>query len=147
MFRSTSLTCALIFSACAIFAQTTPVITVQTTPIIGIAAGQTARLDLLNPGVLPAATGITCTASVSFIQGNGSVVKTATVTIPPGMNEYVDLRSDTDLDLVAAGDRHEIRATVSMPAVTPVSTGTTTITPAPACKLIGTLEIFNVLTG
>jgi hypothetical protein len=146
MFRFTSLTCALIFSACAISAQTIPAQTVQTTPIIGIAAGQTARLDLLNPGVLPSAVGVTCTATVSFIQGNGNVVKTATVTIAPGMNQFVDVRSDADLNLIATGDRHEIRATVSTPAITPVSTSPTT-TAAPACKLIGTLEIFNVITG
>jgi hypothetical protein len=132
-------------TALSISAQTIPVQIVQTTPIIGIAAGQTARLDLLNPGVLPSAIGVTCSATVSFIQGNGTVVKTATLTIAPGMNQYVDVRSDVDLDLVAVGDRHEIRATVSTPAITPVSS--TTTTPAPACKLIGTLEIFNVITG
>ncbi len=147
MFRSTSLTCALIFSACAISAQTIPAQTVQTTPIIGISAGQTARMNLLNPGVLPATTGAPCTATVSFIQGNGNVVKTATLTINPGMNQFVDVRSDVDLNLVAVGDRHEIRATVSTPAITPVSTSPVTTTPGPACKLIATLEIFNVITG
>ena len=144
MFRSTSLTCALMFGAYAISAQTIPAQTVQTTPIIGIAAGQTARMNLLNPGVLPVANGPACTATVSFIQGNGNVVKTAVVTINPGMNQSVDLRSDADLNLVATGDRHEIRATVTTPAIVPVST---TAAPASPCKLIGTLEIFNVITG
>lgn len=74
------------------------------------------------------------------------MVKTATLTITPGMNQYVDVRSDVDLNLIAVGDRHEIRATVSTPAITPVSTSPTT-TPAPPCKLIGTLEVFNVITG
>ncbi len=145
MFRYMSLTCVLMFAG-VLSAQTIPVQTVETTPIVGIAAGQTARMNLLNPGVVLPTGGPECTAIVSFVQGSGSVLKTVTVTIDPGKNQAIDLHSDSDLNLVATGDRKEIRATVTTPALTPVS-GTPTTTPAPACKLIATLEIFNVISG
>jgi hypothetical protein len=37
---------------------------VKTTAMIGLAQGQTAQLNLLNPGVQAPATGVICTAAV-----------------------------------------------------------------------------------
>lgn len=140
------LTMALALSAVALSAQAVPVSnTVQTTGMVGIADAQTAQLNLLNPGVLPPAVGAICSATVSFVDANGSVLKATSLAVPPGKSMPFDLRSDTDLQLVA-GDRREIRATISIPAVfPPTATGSTPI--APACKLIPTLEIFDTVSG
>jgi len=146
MLKCTHLTCALALSSIALSAQAIPVTnTVQTTGMIGIADAQTAQLNVLNPGILPPAVGVICTASVSFVDANGNVLKTTSLSVAPGKSLPFDLRSDTDLNLVA-GDRREIRATISIPAVfPPTATGTTPVTPA--CKLISTLEIFDTVSG
>jgi hypothetical protein len=118
--------------------------------MVGVADAQTAQLNLLNPGVLPPALGIICSASVAFLNANGTVLKSTVVTVPPGKSMPFDLRSDTDLKLVA-GDRVEIRATISMPAFPPPPTAVTTPSPTPttgvACKLIPTLEILDTSSG
>jgi hypothetical protein len=143
-------TCVLALSALAVYAQgttptPTPTTTLKTTGMIGIAVGQTAQLNLLNPGVVPSATaaGVICSAVVTFIDAGGNILKSATVTVPPGQSSPYDLHSDTDLNL-AAGTRRDIRALIMIPAVPPPS-GATAATPA--CQLIPTLEIFDNVTG
>jgi hypothetical protein len=123
--------------AIALAAQTVPAETVRTTAMVGIATGQTARLNLLNPGILPPAPGVVCTAAVTYLDGAGNVRKSVTVTVDPGKSVPVDLHSDADLSLAPAS-RLEIRATI-------VTTSASTA--VPACKLIPTLEIFDSITG
>jgi hypothetical protein len=139
--------CALALSALALSAQTTAVTsTVKTTAMIGLAQGQTAQLNLLNPGVQALATGEICTAAVSYFDAAGTILKTSVVTVAPGKSGAVDLSGDTDLT-IAAGARREIRAQISMPAVPPpTSTGATPIAVA-ACKLIANLEIYDSVSG
>jgi len=144
MFQTARLTCVLALGAIALSAQTFPAESVQTTGMAGIAAGQTARLNLLNPGALPPALGAICTAAVTYFDGSGAILKTATVTVAPGTSMAVDLHGDTDLSL-APDARREIRATIAIPAVPP-PTAAASNTP-PACKLIPTLEIFDSITG
>jgi len=144
MIHTTRLTCLLALGAISLAAQSIPAENVQTTGMVGLAAGQTARLNLLNPGVLPPAMGVICTAAVTYIDGAGAVLKTATVAVPPGVSMSVDLHSDTDLAL-ASNARREIRATIARPAVPP-PTASSSATP-PACKLVHTLEIFDTITG
>jgi hypothetical protein len=146
MLHYARLTCALAFTALALSAQVIPVGTLQTTGMIGIAESQTAQLNLLNPGLQAPAIGITCTAAVAFVDGTGTVLKTTTLNVAPGTSQPFDIRSDTDLNIVVAGDRREIRATILIPAVLPPATGSTA-TPVPACKLIPTLEIFDTVSG
>jgi hypothetical protein len=139
--------CVLTLGALALAAQTVPAETVRTTAMVGIATGQTARLNLLNPGTLPPALGVVCTAEVTYFDGAGAVRKTATVSVNPGQSVPVDLHSDSDLSLAPAS-RLEIRATIAIPGILPpTSTSTSTTTPTPACTLIPTLEIFDSITG
>lgn len=140
-------TCVLLaLGAWTLSAQVTPGLqTVRTTGMVGIADAQTAQLNLLNPGVLPPAVGMICKAAVSFVDANGTVLKSTSLTVIPGQSMSFSLRSDTDLNLVA-GDRREIRATISIPAiVTPVATSTSAV--APSCKVIPTLELFDTVSG
>jgi hypothetical protein len=136
--------CVVTLGAMALAAQTVPANTVQTTAMVGIAEGQTARLNLLNPGVQAPAVGVICTAAVAYLDGGGTVLKTASVTVDPGQSAGVVLHSDTDLNLMA-GERREIRATISIPAIPPPTAGSTSTTPA--CKLIPTLEILDSVSG
>jgi hypothetical protein len=150
MFRCAQRICVFTLTAAGVFAQvvTTPAVT-RTTGMIGLAEGQTARLNVLNPGVGPSVTAtavaITCSAVVEFMDGTGKVLKSTTVSVAPGQSQPFDLFSDADLSL-AMDTRTEIRAVITPPAVIPViSTSSTPMQPA-ACTLIGTLEIFDSLT-
>jgi hypothetical protein len=116
--------------------------------MVGIADGETAQLNLLNPGVLPLtpAAGILCSAVVSFVDSTGIVLKTMSVTIPPGQSTSVSIRSvDTPLSLLLPSDRREIRAIISTPAAIPVAS--TVSTPGIGCNLIPTLEILDTVTA
>jgi hypothetical protein len=119
--------------AVGLYAQTT------TTGIVGIAEGQTARLNALNPGVA------ICSGLLSFVGDDGTVLKTKTVNVAAGASGEVILDSVSDLAL-AANARRDIRATITVPPVPPPTAASTTSV-TPVCKLIGTLEIYNTLDG
>jgi hypothetical protein len=147
MLNHTRLMCLLTLSAIAVSAQIVSVPTAnQTTGMIGIADAQTAQLNLLNISVVPpTATGVFCSAVVAFVDANGAVLKSTTLDVAPGKSLPFDLRSDTDLQLVT-GDRREVRATISIPSVIPVTAGAGA-SAAPPCTLLPTLEIFDTVTG
>jgi hypothetical protein len=137
-------------AAVGAFAQSTslPVVVTHTSGMIGVAEGQTARLNVLNPGVAAPALGVVCSAILSFLDSTGKVLKSTSVSVLPGTAAApFNLASDADLAL-ALDAREQIRATITIPAVLPPSTATTTTitTPPAACTLIGTLEIFDSLT-
>ncbi len=144
--KNTHLTCALVLSAFTLSAQViTP--TVQTTGMIGIADGETAQLNLLNPGIQPLtpALGVVCSAVVSFVDSTGGVLKTMSLTMPPGQSMSASIRSlDTPLSLLLPGERREIRATITTPGLIPVATSPTAVA---ECNLIPTLEILDTMTG
>jgi hypothetical protein len=134
-------------AAIGLYAQTTPVAPAQvtrTSGIVGIAEGQTAQLNALNPGVAPPATGAICPGLLTFLDDSGKVLKSKTVSVAPGTSQSLAIDSVIDLAL-AVDQRREIRATITIPAVPPPSGSTTAVTPV--CKLIGTLEIFNTIDG
>jgi hypothetical protein len=147
MTNNVRLMCALALSALALSAQTIPISsTVETTGMVGLAEGQAAQLNLLNPGVQPPAVGVICSATVAFVDAAGTVLKSQVVSVLPGKAGAADLRGDTDLKL-AAGDRREIRATITIPAFPPPPTATSTTMVPVACKLFPTLEIFDLASG
>jgi len=116
---------------------------VQTFGMVGLAEGQTARLNLLNPGVLPPlATGAICSAQVSFLDSKGAGLKTAPISVAPGQSVPFDLNRDTDV--TAPDQRVQIRATLQIPLPSPIVASP----PQPwGCPLIPTLEIFDTNTG
>lgn len=122
-----------------------PVQVTRTTGVVGIAEGQTAQLNALNPGVASsAATSALCTGVLSFIAGDGTVLKTKTVNVAPGTSQPLVIDSVADLALTT-GERKELRATIAIAAAPTTTASTTSV--QPVCKLIGTLEIFNTLDG
>jgi hypothetical protein len=141
-------TCVLSLAASSLTAQNaTPVVRLhhRSSGMVGIAGGQTARLNLLSPDLpAPLATGVMCSASVSFINAQGTVLKSGTLTVIPGQSVHIDLDSVADLKY-AVNERHEIRATIQVPVAPPPS-GSATAN-VPVCRLIPTLEMFDTLTG
>ena len=150
MFSMAPRICVFALAAIGLYAQTTTPpadLVTHTTGLVGIAEGQTAQFNALNPGD----GGATCTAVLNFIAADGTVHKPTTVTVGPGTGQHIQLDSVADLAL-AVGARKDIRATLTVPAAPPPSTSTstsgTTATPVKAaCRLIGTLEIYTTSTG
>jgi hypothetical protein len=146
MFQHAQRICVFALAAVGLYAQTNvtpPVQVTRTTGIVGIAEGQTAQLNALNPGIAPAGTtGATCSALLAFVADNGTVLKTKIVNVSPGTSQPLVIDSILDLNL-AVNARRQIRATVTIPPIPPPSTAPVTA----VCKLIGTLEIFNTLDG
>lgn len=114
----------------------------RTLGVVGITTGQTARIAVLNGGSpLPTALAAAhCTAVVTFLNDQGAVLKTATVTVDAGKSATVDLNRDTDVP--AGTPRVEIHATV---AATPVAgTGPQ---PMRFCSVTPTLQVFDNASG
>jgi hypothetical protein len=139
-------------AAAGLFAQTTttpaptPAQETRTSGVVGIAQGEAARFNVLRPNETATAM---CSAVLTYFDASGAVLKTATITVAPGQAAYLDLFSDTDLSL-AAGQRRQIRATFSVPLATPASSSDVRALDKkdpPVCRLIGTLEIFDEVTG
>ncbi len=138
---------SLCWLACAASAQMLPPVglglQIQTFEMVGVAEGQAARLSVLNPGVqAPAATGALCSGLLSFLDDQGKVLKSQTVTVAPGKALSLDLDSDVDLGL-AVNTRKQIRATVQVPPAPPTQ-GTGAVG---FCTLAPSLEIFDKSTG
>jgi hypothetical protein len=140
------MTCLFTLGAIGLAAQTVsaPVPVTQTTGMIGLAQGQTAQMNLLNPGPAPSATtGVICTATVTFFDASGTALKTVPLTVLPGKSQSASISSDADLSIVA-GQRRDIRAQVAIPGLVP--SGTASSAPS-ICKLIPTLEIYDSMSG
>jgi hypothetical protein len=134
MFQLAQKMCVFTLAAAGLYAQTVttpPVQVTRTTGMVGIAEGQTAQLNALNPDPATPA-GLLCSGLLTFLGGDGKVLKSMTVNVAPGTSQHLTLDSVLDLAL-AVNARKEIRAIIT--------------TTAPVCKLIGTLEIFNTLDG
>jgi hypothetical protein len=142
MFKFTRAICVFTLSVAALCAQTNmPLQVTHTSGLVGLAEGQTARFNALNP---EATTGAACSGLLSFIGDDGAILKTKTVSVAAGTGQHVDLDSVIDLAL-PIGVRRDIRATITVAAAP--ATGTSATAVHAACRLIGTLEIFNTIDG
>lgn len=144
MHKYVPLACIMTLSGFTLAGQTSfGLENLRTTGMVGIASGQTAQLNLLNPGIQAPALGVICSATVSFVDSTGGVLKSATLSVPPGQSLSLALKSDVDLSL-AVGERREIRATIAIPPYPTSATGTAAV---PACKVTPTLEVIDTATG
>ncbi len=146
MFQHAQRICVFALASLGLYAQTTttpPAQETRTTGMVGIAEGQTAQLNALNPEI--AATGAVCSGLLTFLGDDGRVLKTKMVNVAPGTSQPILLDSDKDLAL-ATDERKQIRASIKIPPVPPPTTTSATAV-TPVCRLIGTLEIFNTLDG
>jgi hypothetical protein len=115
---------------------------VVTSAMVGIAEGQAAQINVLNPAAAATTTPVACTAMLSFLDDQGNVLKSGTVVVAPGTSQSIRIDADIDLKLVV-DERREIHAQVQVPAVPPPSSAVTT----PACKLIPNVEVLDRMTG
>jgi hypothetical protein len=120
-----------------------PVPQLATFGMIGLAAGQTARVNALGfPMGGPIINGSACTVTLTFLDDAGKSLGTSTQPVVGGAAVHFDLKR-TDID--AATDRRQIRATVRAnfalpPGIeSPVAFG--------FCSVKPTLEIFDNENG
>lgn len=102
-------------------------VALRTSGMVGLAAG----LNVLNPGALAPAVAVVCAAQLSFLNAEGVVLKTTSVSVPPGQSASFNL--DRDVDLIVSDLRVEVRAVIAYTATT--------------CALLPTLEVFNDDSG
>ncbi len=127
-----SMVVSLLFSS-AVLAQTPFVARLQTAGMVGLAPGQTARLNALNTGLpAPAGLAIPCSATLSIVDDKQNQLKTSTVSVAPGESITLDLNADTELKISA---RIQIRGVIS----SQFQSGRPCLAP--------TLEIFDNSTG
>ena len=124
----------------------------QTTAMVGIATGQTARLSVLNPGGAPrggatgqtarvsvdAPPGFTCSAEVVFKDQEGKTIKYQLGAVQPGKSCGFDLSADNDLSL-ADGARIQFRVMLTSLSADPTPPTNPPTTISPLCNVIPTL--------
>ena len=118
--------------------------------MVGLAPGHTARLYALNqaaptpPGVLDFHT-TPCNLTLSFLDDQGTTLKTAALTADSNKAVHLDLAHD---EVTSDSSRLQIRGVVVQAAPTPGPVGTAVPIPIPfGCSAAPTLEIFNDATG
>jgi len=101
----------------------------------GLTVGQTARLNVLAPGLpAPFATGVRCPATLAILSSDGSVIKSQDVVVNPNQILSLDV---TDAEAAALG-RVQLSGKVLIP---PAGTA------GSYCTLVPTFEIFDTATG
>lgn len=149
MFKSVSLISLFCLSAFGLHAQTIKLPNfsfqqTQTFAMVGVAEGQMAQLNVLNPTVPTASNATsTCSALLAFVDSTGKVVASKTVSVPPGKSLSLLIDSQKDLNL-AVGAREEVRGTITIP---PAAVTTLGAIASALCTLIPSLEVMNSLTG
>jgi hypothetical protein len=133
---------AAIVIAGSVLARTARAFNPQPDPpfgMVGIAEGQTARLNLVNLGA-PAAIPPPCRARLRFLDADGNVVASRSVVVEAGQAAFLDFAPSfapiNTVGDVALPPRAEIRAVVNF--------GIDTVPPGP-CR--ATVEIFDTATG
>ena len=103
----------------------------QTSGVIGITSGQSARLNVVYPTVPAPILQVTCSATLAIADEQGGVLKSKDVQqLIAGRTVTLELSGDADL---GGSSRVQIHAV--------------TLTPNPGCGLVSTLEIIETATG
>jgi hypothetical protein len=119
---------------------------IRTFGVVGLAPGQSAQLNVVNPGLPAPFLAIICNTRLSFVDDQNNELKSsATVQVLPGKSVSLVLNKDTDAPGTDGG-RAPIRAIVRTP---PLGPGSDNQMPAPNayCPLVLSLELFNANTG
>jgi hypothetical protein len=116
--------------------------------MVGLASGQTARLNVVNVGV-PTPSPLPCVLVLAFRDSDGRILKQRFVSVKTGKAALLDL-TQGDIDGTAGDHGHgdnparlQIRGMGYNPLLSPGSA-----IPQPlSCNLVPTLELFDTETG
>jgi len=138
---------ALPFQARRLCAQTAvpSVLTVSTSSTfgtVGIAAGETARVNALNlASGGPIMAGASCQVTATFLDDSGNTLQVQSKSVAQGQAVHFDLlRSQAQ----AGADPVEIRATVSSLSLLTPGVAVSSLA---GCSILPTMEIFDQMSG
>jgi hypothetical protein len=103
--------------------------------VVGIAAGQTARLNVLYPSIPAPLLQVMCAVTVSIVDDQGGVLKTQDFQMLGGKTSSLSLNADTDLP---GGHTALIHALTLTPA---------TSSAGGYCEVLPSLDIVDNATG
>jgi len=113
-------------------------------PMIGIAIGQTARVNVLNLTTPDPANPSTCNVILEFLDTQGNVLKQSTVNLSPGNAAWLDLNQ---FELQTTATRSEIRAVALFGYVGGANPPQPILRKTACNLLVPSLEIFDDATG
>ena len=129
-----SLLGALLSSSVLVSAQGFVPSQLHNSSIVGIAAGQTAKLNVLYPAVPAPLLQAMCSVTLSIVDDQGTVLKTQDVQLLGGKSASISLSADTEL----SGHAAQIHALT----VTPPVSGA-----GGYCTILPSLDIVDNTTG
>jgi hypothetical protein len=130
-----SLFATIVFSAALVRAQGDFVPSQQhNSSVVGIAAGQTAKLNVLYPSIPAPLLQVMCHVTVSIVDDQGGILKTQDFQMLGGKSVSLSLNADTDLPAHAA----QIHALTLTPA---------TSSAGGYCQVLPSLDIVDNATG
>jgi len=103
--------------------------------VVGITAGQTAKLNVLYPAIPAPLLQTMCAVTVSIVDDQGSVLKTQDFQMLGGKSVSVSLNADTDLTGTHAAQIHAL-------TLTPATSST-----GGYCEVLPSLDIVDNATG
>jgi hypothetical protein len=119
----------------------------RTTGMIGISAGDSVRINVLNPGLPAPLLGILCFAQLAFVDDQNNQLRDVFYRVLPGHSVSLTLNADSDVTLGSDG-RLEIRGVLrTPPLLNPPPPDVLPIPVNTSCPLVATLEVFNNETG
>jgi hypothetical protein len=105
--------------------------------MVGLASGQTARLNVVNIGPTTTTSPIPCVLVLAFLDSDGKILKQMVASLASRKAALIDLAA------VPGAGRMEIRGIGYNPLLSPVAA-----IPQPvSCILVPTLEVFDTETG
>ena len=131
-----SLLATMLFSAVLVRAQGFTAPQLHNSTVVGIASGQTARLNVLYPALpAPLLLQVMCTVTASIVDDQGTVLKTQDFQLVGGKTASISLNADTELPGAHAAQIHAL-----------------TLTPAASsaggyCQVLPSLDIVDNATG
>jgi hypothetical protein len=131
-----SLLAAVILSAALVRAQGDFVPSQQhNSSVVGIAAGQTAKLNVLYPSIPAPLLQVMCHVTVSIVDDQGAILKTQDFQMLGGKSVSISLNAD---DFLPSGHTAQIHALTLTPA---------TSTAGGYCEVLPSLDIVDNATG
>ncbi len=103
--------------------------------VVGIAAGQTARLNVLYPSIPAPLLQVMCSVTLSIVDDQGAILKTQDFQMSGGKTVSVSLNADTEL---SGGHAAQIHALTLTPA---------TSSAGGYCEVLPSLDIVDNASG
>ena len=113
-------------------------------PMIGIAAGETARLNAVNLGTSSSTANSSCTVTFAFLDVNGqTLTDNKVITLAPGQAAFLDLSRS---QLLGSDPRREVRAVLFF-GYSGGAPPTADILQQFDCGIVPSLEVFDDKSG